>query len=192
MKERCTHPSNSTFKLINGCKIIATVAMLVRWQLFPYFYFLLSLPLLSFSSLPNIPYLTFLKVIVSLSISPLCFSLSFFLPISLSPFSLSLSLFPSLSFSVFFLLTDWVLKVTCDRDLRESSLRYLFQITSLALSYFTCKIVFPEIMTFPQEWRTGKQKMTFVFIKKISMVKKCWELLWRFSYFKLQMKGSKL
>lgn len=164
--------------------------MLVRWQLFPYFYFLLSLPLLSFSSLPNIPYLTFLKVIVSLSISPLCFSLSIFLPISLSPFSLSL--FPSLSFSVLFFLTDWVLKVTCDRDLWESSLRYLFQITSLALSCFTCKIVFPEIMTFPQEWRTGKQKMTFVFIKKISMVKKCWELLWRFSYFKLQMKGSYL
>ena len=122
-------------------------------------------------------------------LSSLLLSLYFSPYFSLSFLSLSLSL--SLFFCFVFL-TDWVLKVTCDRDLWESSLRYLFQITSLALSCFTCKIVFPEIMTFPQEWRTGKQKMTFVFIKKISMVKKCWELLWRFSYFKLQMKGSYL
>ena len=106
MKERYTHPSNSTFKLINGCKIIAIVAMLVRWQLFPYFYFLLSLPLLSFSSLPNIPYLTFLKVIVSLSISPLCFSLFFPPYFSLSFLSLSLPL--SLSLFFCFLFAHWL------------------------------------------------------------------------------------
>lgn len=166
MKERCTHLSNSTFKL-NGCKIIATVAMLVRWQLISYFYFLLSLQLLSFSSLPNIPYLTFMKVIVSSSISPL-FSLFSSLFLSLSFLCLS----PSLSFSILFLFTDWVLKVTHDWDLRESSLRYLFPITSLALSYFTCKTFFPEIMTFPQEWRTGKQKWLLCLSKKYIWLKK--------------------
>lgn len=101
MKERYTHPSNSTFKL-NGCKIIAIVAMFVRWQLFPYFYFLLSLPLLSFSSLSNIPYLTFMKVIVSSSISPL---FSLFSPyFSLSPFSVSLSL----SLFFYFVFVHWL------------------------------------------------------------------------------------
>lgn len=76
--------------------------MFVRWQLFPYFYFLLSLPLLSFSSLSNIPYLTFMKVIVSSSISPL---FSLFSPyFSLSPFSVSLSL----SLFFYFVFVHWL------------------------------------------------------------------------------------
>ena len=95
---------------------------------------------------------------------------SFFLPISLSLLSRNLS--PSLSFSILFLFTDWVLKVTRDWDLRELSLRYLFHITSLALSYFTCKIFFPEIMTFPQEWRTGKQKCLLCLSKIYIWLKK--------------------
>ena len=89
---------------------------------------------------------------------------SFFSSLFLSLSFLCLSL--PLSLSILFLFTDWVLKVTRDWDLRESSLRYLFHITSLALSYFTCKIFFSWNSDFSTGLKNRKAKMTFVFIKK--------------------------
>lgn len=146
--------------------------MFVRWQLFPYFYFLLSLPLLSFSSLSNIPYLTFMKVIVSSSISPL---FSFFLPI----YSLSLSV--SLSFSICFV--HWLGTKSNTWQFKNQSLRYLFHITSLALSYFTCNFFLKQWLFHRSEEQESKNDFLCL-SKNIYMAKKkSWERLCRFFIF---------
>ena len=94
---------------------------------------------------------------------------SFFLPISLSPFSESLSL----SLFFYFVFVHWLgTKSNTWLGFKRIKLEIFVSHNFSGSQLLYCKTFFPEIMTFPQEWRTGKQKCLLCLSKIYIWLKK--------------------